>query len=140
MPDPQPTTSMSGDPMAALYELMSKQRSNDMKSGEASVEHNHELQKAQALKQEADFKKQEDAERGAAAWGIFGKIASVIAIAVSAVASVCSCGAASGLCAAACVLSTLAFAEGETHVLTKLTNNPDVEKAFQFGCGIAAAL
>lgn len=140
MPEPQPLDTSGGDPMAALYALLSKQRNNDMESGKANVEHNRELQKAQLLKEEADFKKQEDAQQSAAAWGIFGKIASVIAIAISAVASVCSCGAASALCAAACVLSTMAFAEGETHVLAKVTNNPDVEKAFQFGCGIGAAL
>jgi hypothetical protein len=139
MPEPQPFDA-SGDPMAALYALLSKQRDNDTNAGKANVDHNRQLEKAQQLKEEADFKKQEDAKASAEAWGIFGKIASAIAIAVSAVASVCSCGAASGLCAAACVLSTLAFAEGETHVLTKLTNNPDVEKAFQFGCGIGAAL
>ncbi len=139
MPEPQ-TGSAAGDPMSLLYELISKQRNNDMTSGQASVEHNRESEKAATLKQEADFKKQEDAENSAKAWGIFGKIASCVAIAVSAVAAVCSCGAASGLCVAACVLSTVAFAESETHVLTTLTGNPDVEKAFQMGCGIGAAL
>ncbi len=139
MPEPQ-TDSAAGDPMSLLYDLISKQRNNDMASGKANVEHNRETQKAATLKQEADFKKQKDAENSAKAWGIFGKIASCIAIAVSAVAAVCSCGAASGLCVAACVLSTVAFAESEGHVLTTLTGNPDVEKAFQMGCGIAAAL
>jgi hypothetical protein len=140
MPEPQSMSDVGGDPMSMIYALMSKQRNNDMASGTASVEHNRELSKANQLKEEADLKKQEDAEQNAKAWGLFGKIASVIAIAVSAVASVCSCGAASGLCAAACVLSTLAFAEGEAHVLTQMTGNPDVDKAFQIGCGIGAVL
>ena len=137
MPEPG---ALSGDPMAMLYQIISKQRNNDMASGTADVAHNRQTEKADAAKQEADFKKQQDAENSAKAWGIFGKIASCVAIAVSAVAAVCSCGAASALCVAACVLSTVAFAEGETHVLTTLTNNPDVEKAFQMGCGIGAAL
>jgi hypothetical protein len=139
MPEPKSLDS-AGDPMSMIYALMSKQRNNDLSTGKADVAHNQELQKANLVKQEDAFKKQEDAENRAKAWGIFGKIASVVAIAVSAVASVCSCGAASGLCAAACVLSTLAFAEGETHVLTQMTGNPDVDKAFQIGCGIGAAL
>ena len=140
MPEPQPMDDGGGDPMAVLYELISKQRNNDMDSGKAGVEHNRELQKAQQLKEQGDFKKQEDAKQSAEAWGIFGKVASLVAVAVSAVAAVFSCGAASALCVAACVLSAAAFAEGESHVLLKLTNNPDVEKAFQMGCGIGAAL
>jgi len=140
MPEPQPMSDAGGDPMAVLYELISKQRNNDTESGKAGVEHNRELQKAQQVKEEADFKKQEDAAQSAKVWGIFGKVASLVAVAVSAVAAVFSCGAASALCVAACILSAAAFAEGESHVLLKLTNNPDVEKAFQLGCGIGAAL
>jgi hypothetical protein len=98
------------------------------------------MQKAEQNKQLDALKKQEDAQANAASWGIFGKIASVIAIAVSAVAAVFSCGAASGLCVAACAISAVAFAEGEAQVLTKLTGNPDVDKAFQIGAGIAAAI
>lgn len=139
MPEPQSELA-GGDPMSMIYELMSKQRNNDMSSGKADVDHNREAAKAAMVKQAADFKKQEDAENSAKAWGIFGKIASCVAIAVSAVAAACSCGAASGLCVAACVLSTLAFAEGEAHVLTTVTGNPDADKAFQMGCGIGAAL
>jgi hypothetical protein len=130
----------AADPMTAMYAIMAKQRTNDLNQGKANIAHNREAQQADLLEQQADFKKQEDAEQNAKAWGIFGKIASVIAIAVSAVASACSCGAASALCAAACVLSTMAFAEGEAHVLTTITGNPDVDKAFQIGCGIGAAL
>ena len=140
MPEPQPMTDAGGDPMAVLYELISKQRNNDMESGKAGIDHKRELQRAQQLKEEADFKKQEDAAQSAKVWGIFAKVASLVAVAVSAVAAVFSCGAASALCVAACVLSAAAFAEGESHVLLKLTNNPDVEKAFQMGCGIGAAL
>jgi hypothetical protein len=139
MPEPKSLDS-AGDPMSMIYALMSKQRNNDMASGKADVAHKGELRKANLIKQEAAFKKQEDDEQSAKAWGIFGKVASVIAIALSAVVSGVSCGAGSGLCAAACVLSTLAFAEGEAHVLTQLTGNPDVDKAFQIGCGIGAAL
>lgn len=128
------------DAMGMLYELLSKQRNNDMSSGEAKVAHNRESQKAEQNKQLDALKKQEDAEATAATWGIFGKIASVIAIAVSAVAAVFSCGAASGLCIAACAISAVAFAEGEAQVLTKLTGNPDADKAFQIGAGIAAAI
>jgi len=137
---PPPTETSSGDPMAMLYELISKQRNNDMTSGKANVDHNRQLEKAEQLKEQAAFKKQEDAQNSANTWGIFGKIASVVAIAASGVAAVCSCGAASGLCIGACILSTVAFAESETHVLTQLTGNPDVDKAFQIGCGIGAAL
>jgi hypothetical protein len=137
---PEPQAADGSDPMTMIYALMSKQRNNDMDSGKEHVEHNREMAHASLLKEQADFKKQADAEQSAKAWGIFGKIASVVAIAVSAVASVCSCGAASGLCAAACVLSTLAFAESQTHVLTQMTGNPDVDKAFQITCGIGAAL
>jgi len=141
MPEPQPMSDDGGgDPMAALYAVLSKQRNNDMASGQANVEHNRELEKAQQAQEEKALQQQEQAQENAAKWGIFGKIASVIAIAVSAVAAACSCGAASALCVGACALSAMAFAEGETHVLMKLTNNPDVEKAFQFGCGIGAAL
>jgi hypothetical protein len=140
MPEPQSMDSIGGDPMAALYALLSKQRDNDMASGKANVDHNRELEKAQQADQAKALKEQEEAQENAAKWGIFAKIASVVAIAVSAVASVCSCGAASALCAAACVLSAMAFAEGQTQVLTKLTGNPDVDKAFQIGCGIGAAL
>jgi hypothetical protein len=140
---PEPAGSVDtagGDPMSMIYELISKQRNNDLISGKANVTHNEQTEKADQLEQQAAVKKEEQAEQSAAAWGIFGKIASVIAIAVSAVAAVCSCGAASGLCAAACVLSTLAFVEGQAHVLTSLTGNPDVDKAFQIGCGVGAAL
>ncbi len=140
MPEPVLSDAGGGDPMSMIYALMSKQRNTDLATGQANVAHNQEVQKANLVKQDEAFKKQEDAEASAKAWGIFGKIASVVAIAVSAVASVCSCGAASGLCAAACVLSTLAFAEGQAHVLTQLTGNPDADKAFQIGCGIGAAL
>ena len=140
MPEPQPMSDAGGDPMAVLYELISKQRNNDTESGKAGVEHNRELQKAQQLEEEADFKKQEDAEQSSKMWGIFAKVASLVAVAVSAVAAAFSGGAASALCVAACILSAAAFAEGESHVLLKLTNNPDVEKAFQMGCGIGAAL
>jgi hypothetical protein len=140
MPEPLSSDASTGDPMSTIYALLSKQRNNDMSSGKASVEHNQELEKAQQLNEEAAFKKQQDAEANAKAWGIFGKIASVVAIVVSAVASVCSCGAASALCVGACALSAAAFVEGEAHVLTKLTGNPDVDKAFQLGCGIGAAV
>ncbi|HEY1955206.1 MAG TPA: hypothetical protein VGH28_06325 [Polyangiaceae bacterium] len=140
MPEPQTPPSVGGDAMSMLYELLSKQRNNDMESGKAGIDHNRELQKAQQLKEQADFKKQEDAKASAAAWGIFGKIASAIAIAVSAVAAVCSCGAASALCVGACVLSAAAFADGETQCLSKLTGDPDASKWFDMGCGIGAAL
>jgi len=139
MPEPQPMDAAGGDPMTMLYELISKQRNNDMESGKAGIEHNRELQKAKQLKEEADFKKQEDAKQSAEAWGIFGKIASVIAIAVSAVASVCTCGAASGLCVAACALSALAFVDGQTQCLSKITGDPNASKWFDMGCGIGAA-
>jgi len=139
MPDPS-QGAMSSDPMAMIYELMSKQRNNDSTEAHANVEHNQQLEKAQQAEQAEAIKKQQEAEQQAASWGIFGKIASVIAIAVSAVASVCSCGAASALCAGACVLSAMAFAEGQAQILTKLTGNPDVDKAFQIGAGIAAAI
>jgi hypothetical protein len=141
MPEPSvPLDASGGDPMAALYAIMAKQRTNDMASGKAGVEHNHEMQKAQMLKEQEDFKKQEDAKNSAAAWGIFGKIASIVAIAVSAVVSAVSCGAASALCAGACALSAAAFVEGETHCLAKMTGDPNVGKWFQMGCGIGAAL
>jgi hypothetical protein len=140
MPEPQPLDSVGGDPMSMIYALISKQRSNDMKRGEANVSHNRELAKAQLLKEQADFKKQEDDKANAAAWGIFGKIASCVAIAVSAVAAVCSCGAASALCVGACALSALAFADGETQCLSKLTGDPNASKWFDMGCGIGAAL
>jgi len=137
---PEPNNALDGDPMAMMYAIISKQRSNDLLSGQANARQNCDVQKAE-LKQEQDaIQKQEEAEQSAAQWGLFGKIASVIAIAVSAVAAVVTCGAASALCAAACVLSTLAFAEGQAQVLTKLTGNPDVDKAFEVGAGVAAAV
>jgi Secretion system effector C (SseC) like family len=140
---PEPQTSLgnlaNADMMSAIYALMSKQRSTDMTAAKANVNANGAIQKAEQTEQQQAIVKQEQAEQSAAQWGLFGKIASVIAIAVSAVASVCSCGAASALCAAACILSATAFVEGQTNVLTKITGNPDVDKAFQIGCGIAAA-
>jgi hypothetical protein len=139
LPAPQ-STSADGDPMGMLYLLLSKQRANDMNSAQANVKQNRAIEKADQLEQENALIKQEKDAQNAAAWGIFGKIASLVAIAVSAVAAACSCGAASALCVGACVLSAAAFAEGETHVLTTLTGNPDVDKAFQIGCGIGAAL
>ncbi len=139
MPEPQ-SPDMGGDMMSMIYSLMSKQRNTDVASGENAVSHHRELEKSEQLKQQVAFKKQEDAEQNAASWGLVGKIASVVAIAVSAVVSALSCGAASGLCVAACVISSIAFAEGEAHVLTTLTGNADVDKAFQIGSGIAAAI
>lgn len=139
MPTPQAAFA-SGDAMSALYALLSKQRNNDIASGTNAVNENREMQRAEDVKQQVALKKQEDAEANAKTWGVFGKIASVVAIAVSAYLAGITAGAASGLCAAACILSTMAFAEGEAHVLTTVTHNPDSEKAFQIGCGIGAAL
>ncbi len=139
MPEPQAIDTAGGDPMSMIYELMSKQRNNDMASGEAGVVNNRALEKAQMLKQADDLRKQEESKANAATWGIFAKIASVIAIAVSAVASAFTGGAATGLCVAACALSALAFAEGEAHILTDITHDPNVEKAFQVTVGILAA-
>ena len=139
MPKPQ-QLEVGGDPMSMIYDLLSKQRSNDMKAAQTHVNRNHDLARTEQLKEQADFKKQEDDKANAEAWGIFGKIASCVAIAISAVAAVCSCGAASALCVGACCLSALAFADGETQCLSKLTGDPNASKWFDMGCGIGAAL
>lgn len=140
MPDPRPLDAVGGDPMAMLYAALSQQRNADLATGRSSVKANDAATQGELHKEQDALAKQEQDEQNAAQWGIFAKVASVVAIAVSALASVFSFGAASGLCAAACVLSTLAFAEGEGQVLTKLTGNPDADKAFQIGAGIAAAI
>jgi hypothetical protein len=137
MPEPS-AAAMSGDPMSTIYALLSKQRNNDSLSAQAGVAHNRDLEKAQQAQQLVALQKQEEAQQQAAQWGLFGKIASVVAIVASAVASAFSCGAASGLCVAACIVSAAAFAEGETHLLANIS--PDAEKAFQVGCGITSAV
>jgi hypothetical protein len=140
MPAPSATNDLGGDPTTMIYALISKQRNNSMAAGEKRIEHNHQLEHAEQLKEDAAFKKQQDDKANAEVWGIFGKIASCVAIAVSAVAAVCSCGAASALCVGACCLSALAFADGETQCLSKLTGDPNASKWFDMGCGIGAAL
>lgn len=140
LPDPQTTCAAGGDAMGALYALLCKQRDNDDKTATNGVNHNRDVERAQQVKQAAAFKKQADDKANADTWGLFGKIASCVAIAVSAVAAACSCGAASALCVGACALSAMAFADGETQCLSKLTGDPNASKWFDMGCGIAAAL
>lgn len=131
---------MPGDALSAMYLLMQARRQTSLEVGRSEVEsrkQDKELAMAtekQALADEADAK--ESAEK----WGILGKVASVIAIAVSAVASAFSCGAASGLLVASCALSAMAFVEGETHALGKLTGNEDNSKWFTLGLGISSAV
>ena len=137
---PPSSEPMPADAMSMLYQLMQKQRETNLDMGKNQVEARKKDKEIQMAKQaEAEQKAQEDKE-SAEKWGILGKIASVIAIAVSAVASVFSCGAASGLLVAACVLSTMAFVEGETHALGKLTGDAENSKWFTLGLGVASAI
>ncbi len=140
MPDPSPLAPLPTDGMSMLYALLSKQRATNMSSGEARVAQHAQMEKAEENQQLDALKKQQEAQDNAATWGIFGKVASVVAIAVSAVAAVLSCGAGSALCVAACAISVCAFAEGEAQVLTKLTGDPNAEKAFQITAGILSAV
>jgi hypothetical protein len=137
---PPSSDAMPGDGMSMLYALMQKQREQNLDMGKHQVESRKQEKEIQmAAQAAAEQKAQEDAE-SAKKWGILGKIASVIAIAVSAVASVFSCGAATGLLIAASVLSTMAFVEGETHALGKLTGNEENSKWFTLGLGISSAI
>ncbi len=137
---PPSSDAMPGDGMSLLYQLMQKQRENNLDMGKNQVESRKKDKEIQIAKQaEAEKQAQEDKE-SAEKWGILGKIASVVAICVSAVASVFSCGAASGLLIAACVLSTMAFVEGETQALGKLTGDAENSKWFTLGLGVASAI
>ena len=119
---------------------MSKLGETSIRSGEACVNGQSTERKRLAAQELEAHAEQRDAEESAKTWGILGKVASVIAIAVSAVASVFSCGAASCLLVASCALSAMAFVEGETHALGKLTGNEDNSKWFTLGLGVSSAL
>ncbi|CAN5677841.1 hypothetical protein BH09MYX1_BH09MYX1_61150 [soil metagenome] len=131
---------MPGDAMSMLYQLMQKNRETSMDAGKQQVESRKQDKEIQIAAQAAALAQAEDDKASAEKWGILGKVASVIAIAVSTVASVCSCGAASGLLIAATVLSVMAFAEGELHALGKLTGNEENSKWFTLGLGVASAV
>ncbi len=137
---PPSSDAMPADGMSMIYQLMQKQRETNLDMGKQQVESrkaDKEIQMAAQAKALAD---EADAKESAEKWGILGKVASVIAIAVSAVASVFSCGAASGLLVAATVLSTMAFVEGETHALGKMTGDVENSKWFTLGLGVASAI
>jgi len=126
--------------MALLYQLMQKNRNASMDAGKTRVEQHKRDKEIQLAAQHKALQDQQDAAETAKTWGIVGKVASVVAIAVSAVATVFTCGAATGLMVASCALSVMAFAEGETHAIGKLTGNEDNSKWITLGLGIASAI
>lgn len=138
---PSPASdAMPADAMSMVYQLMQKQREANLDMGKTQVESRKADKEIQMAAQRQALADEAEAKESAAKWGILGKVASVIAIAVSAVASVFSCGAASGLLVAATVLSTMAFVEGETNALGKMTGNAENSKWFTLGLGVASAI
>ena len=138
---PSPSSDAApGDGMALLYQLMQKNRNASMDAGKVRVGQHKADKEIQLAAQHKALEDKKDAEATAAKWGILGKVASVVAIAVSAVATVFTCGAGTALMVASCALSVMAFAEGETHAIGKLTGNEDNSKWITLGLGIASAI
>lgn len=128
------------DGMSLLYQLMQKQRDTNLDMGKHEVEQRKRDKEAEMGAEAAAAQQAEEDRASAEKWGIVGKVASVVAIAVSAVATVFTCGAATGLMVASCALSVMAFAEGETHALGKLTGNEENSKWITLGLGISSAI
>lgn len=129
-----------GDGMSLLYQLMQKNRNASMDAGKTRVAQHKADKEIQLAAQHKAMQDQDDAAETAKTWGILGKVASIVAIAVSAVATAFTCGAATGLMIASCALSAMAFVEGETHAFGKLTGKEDNSKWFTLGLGIASAV
>lgn len=139
LPSPSPNATPA-DGMALLYQLMQQNRSASMDAGKTRVAQHKRDKEIQLAQQHKALQDQEDAADKAKTWGILGKVASVVAIAVSAVATVFTCGAGTVLMVASCALSAMAFAEGETHAIGKLTGNEDNSKWITLGLGISSAI
>jgi hypothetical protein len=137
---PPSTTALAADAMSTLYLLMSKQRDRDMVSGQAQVALEHRQAMNDLAAQSKALKDQVDAENTAATWGVFAKVAAVIVTVVSAVASVFTCGAASGLLVASAFLSAAAFTESEVHVVGKLSGSDAASTGTSIGLGVASAI
>jgi hypothetical protein len=119
---------------------MQKNRNASLDAGRVRVAQHQRDKEIQIAAQHKALADQADAAETAKTWGIVGKVASVVAIAVSAVATVFTCGAATGLMVASCALSAMAFVEGETHAIGKLTGNEDNSKWITLGLGISSAI
>jgi hypothetical protein len=126
--------------MSLLYQLIQKNRDASIDVGKVRVEQHKRDKEVEIAQEQQSLREQEEAAHTAKTWGIVGKVASVVAIAVSAVATVFTCGAATGLMVASCALSVMAFAEGETHAIGKLTGNEDNSKWITLGLGISSAI
>ena len=138
---PSPSSDAApADGMALLYQLMQKNRDASMDAGKTRVAQHKRDKEIQIAAQHKALQEQQDAAETAKTWGILGKVASVVAIAVSTVVTAFTWGAGSPLMVVAISLSATAFAEGETHALGKLTGNEDNSKWITLSLGVASAI
>ncbi len=125
--------------MDALYTLIAERREAGTRAGQSQVEMHRKSERAEMAAANAALGEQIDAENKAETWGTLAKVASAVVTAASAVAAVCSCGAASGLLVASVCLSSAAFAEQQFHVVTQLSQSETAGAATSAGLAIASA-
>ncbi|MFO0667812.1 MAG: hypothetical protein U0174_27915 [Polyangiaceae bacterium] len=125
------------DPKMALYSLLASRRdaNAEVAKSDVTAKRNEE----QRAMDEADraLERQREAEENKSFWDVLGDIFSVVTIAATAVATLCTGGA---MAVASCALTAASVVEQKGHVLEELGVDAEIARWVGVGCSVGAGV